>query len=129
MHITILDIQKMKAHGDRIPMITAYDYTSAQIVDRAGLPLILVGDTLGMVVLGHPTTIPVTVDEMVHHLAAGLRALAAPLRLGPVIRSPDHAGLMGPRRLCSARDRRVGGCHSARSAPSPPFSPPCARTP
>jgi 3-methyl-2-oxobutanoate hydroxymethyltransferase len=73
MHTTILDIQKMKAHGDRIPMITAYDYTSAQIVDRAGLPLILVGDTLGMVVLGHPTTIPVTVDEMVHHVRAVVR--------------------------------------------------------
>ncbi len=49
---------KMKARHERIPMITAYDYTSAQIVDRAGIPMILVGDSLGMVVLGHETTIP-----------------------------------------------------------------------
>jgi len=73
MHTTIFDIQKMKTQGERIPMITAYDYTSAQIVDRAGIPLILVGDTLGMVVLGHPSTIPVTVDEIVHHTRAVVR--------------------------------------------------------
>lgn len=73
MHTTILDIQKMKVRGERIPMITAYDYTSAQIVDRAGIPMILVGDTLGMVVLGHPSTIPVTVDEIVHHARAVVR--------------------------------------------------------
>ena len=73
MHTTIFDIQKMKTQGQRIPMITAYDYTSAQIVDRAGIPIILVGDTLGMVVLGHPSTIPVTVDEMVHHTRAVVR--------------------------------------------------------
>jgi 3-methyl-2-oxobutanoate hydroxymethyltransferase len=73
MHTTILDIQKMKTRGERIPMITAYDYTSAQIVDRAGIPMILVGDTLGMVVLGYPTTIPVTVDEIIHHTRAVVR--------------------------------------------------------
>ena len=73
MHTTILDIQKMKARGERIPMITAYDYTSAQLIDRAGIPIILVGDSLGMVVLGHPTTIPVTVDEIIHHARAVVR--------------------------------------------------------
>src|SRR5262245_1470005 len=73
MHTTILDIQKMKTRGERIPMVTAYDYTSAQIVDRAGIPIILVGDSLGMVVLGHPTTIPVTVDDIIHHARAVVR--------------------------------------------------------
>jgi 3-methyl-2-oxobutanoate hydroxymethyltransferase len=70
---TILDIQRMKQRGEPIPMITAYDYTSAQLADRAGIPLILVGDSLGMVVLGHQTTLPVTLDEMIHHARAVVR--------------------------------------------------------
>lgn len=73
MRTTIHDIQKMKQRGERIPVITAYDYTSAQIADRAGFPMIHVGDTLGMVVLGHTTTLPVTMDEMIHHTRAVVR--------------------------------------------------------
>jgi 3-methyl-2-oxobutanoate hydroxymethyltransferase len=64
---TIFDIQKMKRRQEIIPVITAYDYTSAQIADRAGIPMIHVGDTLGMVVLGHQNTLAVTLDEMVYH--------------------------------------------------------------
>jgi len=79
---TILDIQKLKRRGERIPMITAYDYTSAQIVDRAGIPMILVGDTLGMVVLGHPTTLPVTLDEMIHHIKSVVRGSAQAMVIG-----------------------------------------------
>jgi 3-methyl-2-oxobutanoate hydroxymethyltransferase len=79
---TILDIQKMKQRGERIPMITAYDYTSAQIVEKAGVPMILVGDTLGMVMLGHPTTIPVTLDEMIHHARAVVRGSQKALIVG-----------------------------------------------
>jgi 3-methyl-2-oxobutanoate hydroxymethyltransferase len=82
MHTTILDIQKMKTRGERIPMITAYDYTSAQIADRAGIPIILVGDSLGMVVLGHQTTIPVTLDEMLHHTRAVARGSQKALIVG-----------------------------------------------
>lgn len=82
MRTTILTIQKMKRRGDRIPMITAYDYTSAQIADRAGVPMLLVGDTLGMVVLGHPTTLPVTLDEMLHHIRAVVRGSQKALVIG-----------------------------------------------
>jgi 3-methyl-2-oxobutanoate hydroxymethyltransferase len=82
MHTTILDIQKMKARHERIPMITAYDYTSAQIADRAGIPMILVGDSLGMVVLGHETTIPVTLDEILHHTRAVVRGSQKALIVG-----------------------------------------------
>lgn len=67
MRTTIFDIQKMKRRQEIIPVITAYDYTSAQIADRAGIPMIHVGDTLGMVVLGHQNTLAVTLDEMVYH--------------------------------------------------------------
>ena len=73
MRTTILDLQKMKKSGRRIPMLTAYDVTSAQIADRAGVPILLVGDSLGMVVLGYETTLPVTVDDMVRHAAAVVR--------------------------------------------------------
>ncbi|MBX0330880.1 3-methyl-2-oxobutanoate hydroxymethyltransferase [Oscillochloris sp. ZM17-4] len=82
MRVTILEIQKMKERGERIPMITAYDYTSAQIADRAGVPLILVGDSLGMVVLGHSSTVPVTLDEMLHHIRAVVRGSQRSLVIG-----------------------------------------------
>lgn len=82
MRTTILDIQKMKQRGERIPMVTAYDYTSAQIVDRAGIPMILVGDSLGMVVLGHQTTVPVSLDEMLHHARAVVRGSQQALIVG-----------------------------------------------
>lgn len=82
MRTTIRDIQKMKRAGRRIPMVTAYDYTSAQIADRAGIPLILVGDTLGMVVLGYSTTIPVTINDMVHHCKAVVRGSQNALVIG-----------------------------------------------
>ncbi|MGH2441702.1 MAG: 3-methyl-2-oxobutanoate hydroxymethyltransferase [Chloroflexota bacterium] len=82
MRTTILDIQKMKARHEYIPMITAYDYTSGQIVDRAGIPMILVGDTLGMVVLGHPTTVPVTMEDILHHLRAVVRGSQNALIIG-----------------------------------------------
>lgn len=74
MKITPSHIQKMKGR-EKIPAITAYDYTSAKLVDAAGLPLILVGDSLGMTVLGHPTTLPVTLDNMLHHTAAVVRGV------------------------------------------------------
>ncbi|MCH7744905.1 MAG: 3-methyl-2-oxobutanoate hydroxymethyltransferase [Chloroflexi bacterium] len=73
MRVTIRDLKDMKCRGERIPMITAYDYTSAKIVEEAGIPLILVGDSLGMVVLGYDSTVPVTMDEMVHHIKAVVR--------------------------------------------------------
>jgi 3-methyl-2-oxobutanoate hydroxymethyltransferase len=58
----------MKARGEKIPMITAYDYTTARLADAADIPLVLVGDSLGMVVLGYDSTIPVTMEDMVHHV-------------------------------------------------------------
>jgi len=73
MRISLADLQKMKAAGDRIAMLTAYDFPSARIADRAGVPLLLVGDSLGMVVLGHDTTLPVTLDDMIRHASAVVR--------------------------------------------------------
>ncbi len=67
MRTTILAIQKMKDNGQRIPMVTAYDATTARLVEAAGVPMILVGDSLGMTVQGNETTIPVTLDQMIYH--------------------------------------------------------------
>jgi len=73
MRVTITEIKEMKQRKEKIPMLTAYDYVTAKIVDEAGVPLILVGDSLGMVILGYETTIPVTMEEMLHHTKAVVR--------------------------------------------------------
>lgn len=80
--ITINTLQKMKKRGEKIVMLTAYDYQTALIEDRAGVELILVGDTLGMVVLGYENTLPVTVGEVVHHLKAVSRARPRAMLVG-----------------------------------------------
>jgi 3-methyl-2-oxobutanoate hydroxymethyltransferase len=82
MRITIQEIQAMKTRGERIPMLTAYDYTTAQMVDAAGIPLILVGDSLGTVVLGYDSTVPVTINDMIHHIKAVVRGAKRALVVG-----------------------------------------------
>ena len=71
--VSITDLKAMKKRGERIAMITAYDYPSARLVEEAGVPIILVGDSLGMVVLGYDSTVPVTMEEMLHHVKAVVR--------------------------------------------------------
>jgi 3-methyl-2-oxobutanoate hydroxymethyltransferase len=71
--VTPDQLRQMKVRGERIPMLTAYDYPTAQILDAAGLPILLVGDSLGMVMLGYPTTLPVTLDAIIHHTQAVVR--------------------------------------------------------
>ena len=71
--VTIRDIAQLKARGELIPMVTAYDYTTARIADAAGIPILLVGDSLGMVVLGYDSTIPVTLEDMIHHVKTVVR--------------------------------------------------------
>ena len=73
--LTISDIARMYADGERIPMLTAYDYPTAQILDAAGIPMLLVGDSLGQVMLGYDSTVRVTMDEMLHHTRAVRRAV------------------------------------------------------
>jgi 3-methyl-2-oxobutanoate hydroxymethyltransferase len=71
--LTVRDFRRKKERGERLALITAYDYPSALYVDAAGVDGILVGDSLGMVVLGHETTLPVTIEEMLHHTRAVAR--------------------------------------------------------
>jgi len=75
-------ITSAKARGEKVPALTAYDYPTARLLDEAGVPLILVGDSLGMVVLGYPDTTHVTLAEMRHHVAAVARAKTRALVVG-----------------------------------------------
>ena len=77
--LTVSDIQEKKPQGEKIVMITAYDYPSARLADEAGVDMILVGDSLGMVVLGYDSTIPVTMDDMLHHTRPVVRGSERPL--------------------------------------------------
>ena len=69
----------MKRAGRKIAALTAYDFLTAQLLDRAGIDVILVGDSLANVVLGYPTTLPVTMDEMLHHAKAVVRGVSRAL--------------------------------------------------
>src|SRR5690242_11484952 len=73
MRTTPAQIQAMKKRGERIAMLTAYDYQMARILDEIGVPMVLVGDSLGTAVLGYENTIPVTLDDMIHHTRAVVR--------------------------------------------------------
>ncbi len=80
--VTIPSLQAKKEKREKIIALTAYDFPSALILDRAGIDIILVGDSLGMVVLGYENTIPVTMDEMIHHTKAVSRAVRRALVVG-----------------------------------------------
>jgi 3-methyl-2-oxobutanoate hydroxymethyltransferase len=80
--LTVSDIGRLYADGERIPMLTAYDYPTARILDDAGIPMILVGDSLGQVALGYESTVRVTMDEMLHHTRAVVRGTKGALIIG-----------------------------------------------
>ena len=82
MRVTVPQFVEMAARGERIAMVTAYDYASARLADAAGVPSILVGDSLGNTMLGYETTLPVTMDEMIHHTAAVVRGSQRALIIG-----------------------------------------------
>ena len=82
MPTTVVDLRRFKADGHRFAMLTCYDFQTAQIFDEAGIPLIFIGDTLGIMMLGFDTTIPVTMDAMVHHCQAVRRGVTEALVIG-----------------------------------------------
>ncbi|HVC76823.1 MAG TPA: 3-methyl-2-oxobutanoate hydroxymethyltransferase [Candidatus Micrarchaeaceae archaeon] len=110
---TVLDVQRFKDEGRRFAMLTAYDYLSAQILDDAGIPVLLVGDSLGMVVLGYPTTLPVTLDEMIHHAKAVSRGSRQALLVGDMPFMSYHASV--EQAITSAgRFLQEGGMHAVK---------------
>jgi 3-methyl-2-oxobutanoate hydroxymethyltransferase len=80
--VTVRSVQGFKDRGERIPMLTCYEALTARILDEAGIPLLLVGDSLGMVVLGYDSTVPVTMDEMLHHTRAVSRGAQTAMVIG-----------------------------------------------
>src|SRR3954451_15658817 len=80
--LTVGDIARMHADGHRIPMLTAYDYPTAKLLDEAGIPLLLVGDSLGRAMLGYENEIPVSMADMLHHTAAVVRGAKHALVIG-----------------------------------------------
>jgi 3-methyl-2-oxobutanoate hydroxymethyltransferase len=82
MSVTVNDLRAWKSAGKRFPMLTAYDYPTARILDEAGIPVLLVGDSLAQVALGYETTLPVTMEEMLHHTRAVRRGATNALVVG-----------------------------------------------
>src|SRR5579859_5399568 len=91
--VTIPALSEMKRQGKPISALTAYDYPSARLVDEAGIDLLLVGDSLAMVVLGHDNTLAVTVDEMLHHTRAVRRAVQRALVVADMPFGSYHASI------------------------------------
>lgn len=73
--ITVKSLIEMKANSEKISMLTSYDFTMAQIVDHAGIDVILVGDSASNVMAGHETTLPITLDQMIYHASGVIRAV------------------------------------------------------
>ncbi len=119
--ITVVDIARMHADGQRIPMLTAYDYPTAHLLAEAGIPMLLVGDSLGQAMLGYESTVRVTMDEMIHHTKAVVRGAGRALVVGDMpflsYANPDEALDNAGRFLREAGAQAVkieGGVRSAR---------------
>lgn len=113
MRVTTADIRRHKVEGTRFAALTAYDVVTARLADEAGIPILLVGDSLGMVVLGHETTIPVTLDDILHHTRAVVRGsrralVVADLPFMTYQRSPEQA------MENAARCIQSGGAHAVK---------------
>jgi 3-methyl-2-oxobutanoate hydroxymethyltransferase len=89
--LTIFDLQAKVARGEKIFQVTAVDFPTAQLVDRAGIDCILIGDSLGMTALGYSGTVPVTMDEMIHHAKAIARGARRALLVGDLPLGAYHA--------------------------------------
>ena len=111
--ISVPDFVAMKAAGRKITMATAYDYTMARLVDAAGVEAVLVGDTLGMVVQGHPTTLPVTLDQMIYHAEMVGRAVESAL---VVVDLPFLTDRLGPYEAVRSAGRilKETHCHAVK---------------
>ncbi len=102
--VTIHDLAAAKSRGERFVMVTAYDASSAALLDELGVPVLLVGDSLGMVVLGYDSTVPVTLEEMLHHTRAVARGAGNALVVGDL---PFGSYQEGPSQALSAAVRML----------------------
>ncbi|MPZ89373.1 MAG: 3-methyl-2-oxobutanoate hydroxymethyltransferase [Nitriliruptorales bacterium] len=111
--VSIHDLREHKERGERFAMLTAYDYLTAQVLDEAGVDVLLVGDSLGNVMLGYDSTVPVTVDEMLHHLRAVRRGADRALVVGDLpFMSYQASATEGLRN--AGRFLKEGGAHAVK---------------
>jgi len=120
--LTVLDIARMRVEGERIPMLTAYDYPTAKLLDEAGVPILLVGDSVGRAILGYENEIRVTMADMLHHVAAVARGTQRALVVADMpflsYANPDEALENAGRFLQEAGAQAVkveGGVRTART--------------
>jgi len=111
--VTVPDVRARKGSGEKIAMVTAYDYTMARLVDEAGVDMVLVGDSLGMVVQGLSTTIPVTLEEMAYHCRAVARGLGRAHLVGDL---PFMSYQVSPAQAVESSGRlmKEGACESVK---------------
>src|SRR5262249_56594207 len=111
--VTIHTLRQMKERGEKIAMLTAYDATFARLLDESGTDVLLVGDSLGMVVQGHDTTLPVTLDEMAYHCRAVVRGVRRAHVVGDMpfmtYQGSIEQGMTNAGKLI-----KEGGCHSVK---------------
>jgi 3-methyl-2-oxobutanoate hydroxymethyltransferase len=111
MHAGIARLSSMKARGEKIAVLTAYDYPTARLLDESGIDLLLVGDSVGMVVLGYPDTTLVTLDEMIHHT----RAVARGAKQAPIMADLPIATYETPAQsVASAGQLIEAGAHAVK---------------
>jgi len=116
------DLRRWKADGRKIAMLTAYDATSARLLEAAGIDVLLVGDSLGMVVLGHETTVPVTLADVLHHTRAVSRAVRRPLVVADM---PFLTYQTGPARAAANAGKLIqeGGATAVKLEGGKPITP------
>ncbi|MBI2894454.1 MAG: 3-methyl-2-oxobutanoate hydroxymethyltransferase [Deltaproteobacteria bacterium] len=124
--VTVRTLQEMKRSGERIAMVTAYDATMARIVEAGGVDVVLVGDSLGMVIQGLDTTLPVTLDEMIYHCRAVARGLKHAHLVGDL---PFLSYQTGPEDAMRSAGRllKEGGCESVKLEGGEEMAPTVAR--
>ncbi len=113
MGVTVRDLRSLKERGERFVMLTAYDFPTARILDEAGVPVLLVGDSLAQNVLGYETTLPVTMEEMLHHTRAVTRAARNALVVGDMPFLSYQASLEDGVRN-AGRFLKEGGAHAVK---------------
>ncbi|MDR1376975.1 MAG: 3-methyl-2-oxobutanoate hydroxymethyltransferase [Synergistaceae bacterium] len=107
--VTIQKLYEMKSKGEKISYVTAYDYGQASLVEKAEIELILVGDSLSMTMLGNASTVPLTTDEMIHHIKAVVKGASSPMIVGDLVFGSYNEG---PEQAIRSANRllKEGGC-------------------
>jgi 3-methyl-2-oxobutanoate hydroxymethyltransferase len=107
--VTIQQLKEMKQKGEKISMVTAYDYSQAVLVEKAGIEIILVGDSLSMTMLGYPGTVNLTTDEMIHHIKPVVKGAPTPMIVGDMVFGSYNES---PRQAIASANRlmKEGGC-------------------